>query len=44
MTSQGLDTAIDTWLGAYAKYFQGQQAACDKPCCEGEEQNCKEEE
>ena len=23
MTSQGLDAAIDTWLGAYAKYFQG---------------------
>ena len=22
MTSQGLDAAIDTWLGAYAKYFQ----------------------
>ena len=23
MTSQGLDAAIDTWLGAYAKYFEG---------------------
>ena len=23
MTSQGLDAAIDTWLGAYAKYFVG---------------------
>ncbi|MBR3407063.1 MAG: NADH:ubiquinone reductase (Na(+)-transporting) subunit C [Bacteroidales bacterium] len=23
MTSQGLDAAIDTWLGAYAKYFMG---------------------
>lgn len=23
MTSQGLDAAIDTWLGAYAKYFLG---------------------
>ena len=23
MTSQGLDAAIDTWLAAYAKYFQG---------------------
>ena len=22
MTSKGLETAIDTWLGAYAKYFQ----------------------
>ena len=22
MTSNGLDAAIDTWLGAYAKYFQ----------------------
>ena len=24
MTSQGLDAAIDTWLGAYAKYFLNQ--------------------
>ena len=26
MTSQGLDAAIDTWLGAYARYFQNQIA------------------
>ncbi len=40
MTSQGLDAAIDTWLAAYAKYFQGN--APKKECCgkhqhEGEE-------
>ena len=23
MTSNGLDAAIDTWLGAYAAYFKG---------------------
>ena len=43
MTSQGLDAAIDTWLGAYAKYFLGSVSAqeCDKPCCqEGEMENC----
>ena len=43
MTSQGLDAAIDTWLGAYAKYFLGSVPAkeCDKPCCqEGEMENC----
>jgi len=43
MTSQGLDAAIDTWLGAYAKYFLGSAPAkeCDKPCCqEGEMENC----
>ena len=27
MTSQGLDAAIDTWLGAYAKYFLSNQPA-----------------
>ena len=26
MTSQGLDAAIDTWLGAYAKYFLNQNS------------------
>ena len=36
MTSQGLDAAIDTWLAAYAKYFQGSEPACNKPCCGGE--------
>ena len=43
MTSQGLDAAIDTWLGAYAKYFLGSVPAkeCDKPSCqEGEMENC----
>ena len=45
MTSQGLDAAIDTWLGAYAKYFQG--AAPQKDCCgnhegcEGDHENCE---
>ena len=50
MTSQGLDAAIDTWLAAYAKYFLAQKPACDKPCCQGEEEhdcekehNCEEE-
>ena len=27
MTSQGLDAAIDTWLGAYAKYFEANKPA-----------------
>ena len=36
MTSGGLDAAIDTWLGAYAKYFQG---AAPKQHCG----NCKHE-
>ena len=31
MTSQGLDAAIDTWLAAYAKYFQG-AAPAGKHC------------
>ena len=48
MTSQGLDTAIDTWLGAYAKYFQAAAPAkeCDKPCCQegGECENKEVEE
>ena len=45
MTSQGLDAAIDTWLGAYAKYFQG--IAPQKDCCgnhegcEGDHENCE---
>ena len=32
MTSKGLDAAIDTWLAAYAKYFQ-QGAAPKEHCC-----------
>ena len=44
MTSQGLDAAIDTWLGAYAKYFLSNQEACGEGCCEGkEEQKCEED-
>ena len=49
MTSQGLDAAIDTWLGAYAKYFEANKPAkehCGK--CghhhEGEEEPKVEEE
>ena len=39
MTSNGLDAAIDTWLAAYAKYFQGAEpSSCNKPCCGGEEE------
>jgi NADH:ubiquinone oxidoreductase, Na(+)-translocating, C subunit len=40
MTSQGLDAAIDTWLGAYAKYFLGSQPSC----CQGKEEPKSEEE
>ena len=51
MTSQGLDAAIDTWLGAYAKYFQGAAPAPKQHCgnCqhggeghmhEGDHENC----
>ena len=44
MTSQGLDAAIDTWLAAYAKYFEAQEKSCKKSCCEGKEaHDCKEE-
>ena len=32
MTSQGLDAAIDTWLAAYAKYFQGANATVKNVC------------
>ena len=32
MTSQGLDAAIDTWLAAYAKYFQAKGAGKDCGC------------
>ncbi len=44
MTSNGLDAAIDTWLAAYAKYFQGNKPACEQPCCqEIETTKCEEE-
>ncbi len=47
MTSQGLDTAIDTWLGAYAQYFLRSAAPAETPCCESPEAcetpNCEEE-
>ena len=39
MTSQGLDAAIDTWLAAYAKYFQNN---APKSCC-GAEEACEGE-
>ncbi|MBQ6287256.1 MAG: NADH:ubiquinone reductase (Na(+)-transporting) subunit C [Bacteroidales bacterium] len=32
MTSNGLDAAIDTWLGAYSAYFK--MTATSKSCCE----------
>ena len=32
MTSQGLDAAIDTWLAAYAKYFQRNAAPQKNKC------------
>ena len=35
MTSNGLDAAIDTWLGAYAAYFKGAAPSSDC-CCEGD--------
>ena len=35
MTSNGLADAINVWLAAYAKYFQG-AAPAEKSCCEGE--------
>ena len=53
MTSQGLDAAIDTWLGAYARFFQGATPAPKHHCgnCqhggeghmhEGDHENCDE--
>ena len=52
MTSQGLDAAIDTWLGAYAKFFQGAAPAPKQHCgkhqhegnhegCEGDHEGCE---
>jgi len=43
MTSNGLDAAIDTWLGAYAKFFQG-AAPAEKDCCGDGETVCEEKE
>ena len=46
MTSQGLDAAIDTWLGAYARFFQGATPTpkhhCGKHQHEGEGHDCEE--
>lgn len=52
MTSNGLDAAIDTWLGAYSAYFKQTKAISDRCCCEEEcnndmsccDENKKEEE
>lgn len=35
MTSNGLDAAIDTWLGAYSAYFKGAVTAKDDCCGDG---------
>ena len=41
MTSKGLDAAIDTWLGAYAKYF-GTDSCCEEECNgECDHENCE---
>ena len=45
MTSQGLDRATDTWLGAYATYFLGAAPESCAPqgescCCSGCEKDC----
>ena len=42
MTSNGLDAAIDTWLGAYAAYF-GKTAVAAQPCCCTETEKAEEE-
>ena len=36
MTSNGLDEAIDTWLGAYSAYFKGAVTQSGDCCCEGD--------
>ncbi len=41
MTSNGLDAAIDTWLGAYAAYFGATTAKSEDCCCEGD--SCEED-
>ena len=33
MTSNGLDAAIDTWLGAYSAYFKATTSSMDDDCC-----------
>lgn len=47
MTSNGLDAAIDTWLGAYAAYFGVTTAKTEDCCCEGgsceEDMSCCED-
>ena len=47
MTSNGLDAAIDTWLGAYSAYFKGAVTAKDDCCGDGtceEGMSCCEDE
>ena len=41
MTSNGLDAAIDTWLGAYAAYFSATTTNDGDCCCEGD--SCEED-
>lgn len=41
MTSNGLDAAIDTWLGAYAAYFGATTAKSEGCCCDGD--SCEED-
>lgn len=41
MTSNGLDAAIDTWLGAYAAYFGATTAKSEDCCCDGD--SCEED-
>ena len=41
MTSNGLDAAIDTWLGAYAAYFDATTAKSEDCCCDGD--SCEED-
>lgn len=40
MTSKGLEAAIGTWLGAYAKYFTARAAAAAEDCCGDQAQSC----
>ena len=41
MTSNGLDAAIDTWLGAYAAYFDATTAKSEDCCRDGD--SCEED-
>ena len=43
MTSKGLDAAIDTWLGAYARYFLAAAPAEESCCSEAEKSNTEED-